>query len=188
MKRLLSIILLCAVWGSANLYAQAYDGSTDKKIFLGATMVGDKFGIELQNDDGINDLLSYGGRLIFLFSKDAENLDDFDRWASAFSKFDIAAFLRFHFSESLKLSERADPYLGLDISLKALGAHAGFKYNFSETLGIYVQAGHSFSGSFWPASPDNSYEGFGYNRFAKKTSISVGLTINIFSDSMGGYR
>lgn len=188
MKQLLSAILLCYIFGSTNLCAQAFDGSTDRKMFLGTAMVGDKFGIELQNDDGINDLLSYGGKLIFLFSKDTEEFDSFDRWASAYSKIDIGAFLRFHFSEALKLSERTDPFLGLDISLKALGGHVGFKYNFSETLGVYVQAGHSFSGSFLPASPDDNTDVLTNNRFAKKTSISMGLTINIFTDSMGGYR
>lgn len=184
-KRLVCLSLLCCVIGSSKLNAQAYDGSDDKKMFLGATMVGDQFGIELQGDEGLSDLVSTGGKLIFLFIKDAEDLDEFDRTASAFSKFDLALFLRFHFSEALQLSEKTDPYLGLDISLKALGGHVGIKYNFSETLGIYAQAGHSFSGSFWGATPENGDTDFIINRFAKRTNISFGLTFNIQS---GSYR
>ncbi|MBK6346812.1 MAG: hypothetical protein IPN08_02425 [Bacteroidales bacterium] len=186
-KKLVFVSLLCGVIVSSKAYAQAFDGSDDRKIFLGPTMVGDKSGIELQVDDGLSDLVSTGGKLIFLFIKDAENLDEFDRTASAFSKFDLALFLRFHFSEALKLSEKTDPYLGLDLSLKAIGAHIGFKYNFSETLGIYAQAGHAFSGSFWSATPDNSDSDFIVNRFAKRTNISLGLTFSIQSGSYGRY-
>ncbi len=186
MKRLVILIFLCLVIGSVKLFAQAYDGSTDRKMFVGTTMVGDKFGIEIQSDDGINDLLSYGAKLIFLFIKNNEELDEFDRMSSAFTKFDLVAFFRVHFSETLNLSEKTDPYLGADISLKALGGHVGFKYNFSETIGVYVQAGHNFSGSFWAATPEHQDGDFLMNRFAEKTNISLGLTINIYSGR--GYR
>ncbi|MFH1121795.1 MAG: DUF6646 family protein [Bacteroidota bacterium] len=186
-KRLVFLSLLCCVIGSSKILAQAYDGSDDRKIFLGPTMIGDQFGIEIQGDEGLSDLVSTGGKLIFLFIKDAENLDEFDRTASAFSKFDLALFLRFHFSEALKLSEKTDPYLGLDLSLKALGGHIGFKYNFSETLGIYAQAGHSFSGSFWSATSENSDSDLMTNRFAKRTNISLGLTFSIQTGSYGRY-
>jgi hypothetical protein len=186
-KRLVCLSLLCCVIGSSKIYAQAYDGSDDRKLFLGATMVGDQFGFELQGDQGLSDLISSGGKIIFLFIKDAENLDQFDRTASAFSKFDLALFLRFHFSEALQLSEKTDPYLGLDLSLKSLGGHIGFKYNFSETVGIYAQAGHSFSGSFWGAASENGDSDFIVNHFAKKTNISFGLTFSIQSGSYGRY-
>lgn len=186
-KRLVCLSLLCSVICSSKLYAQAYDGPDDRKMFLGASMVGDQFGIEFQGDEGLSDLVSTGGKLTFLFIKDAEGLDEFDRIASAFSKFDLALFLRFHFSEAMQLSEKTDPYLGLDISLKTLGGHIGIKYNFSETLGIYAQAGHSFSGSFWSETPENSDSDFIANRFAKRTNISFGLTFNIQSGSYGRY-
>lgn len=164
--------------------AQAYDGSEDRKIFLGATMIGDCFGFELQGDEGMSDLVSYGGKVIFLFSREAENLDEYDRAAHAFSNLDLSMYLRFHFSEVMRLSEKTDPFLGLDFSLKALGAHAGYKYNFGETLGIYAQAGYSFSGSFFAATSDSSeYDDF-VNRFAKKTNFAVGLTFNLGSNRM----
>jgi len=186
MKRFIVLIVLCLAIGPVNLFAQAYDGSTDRKMFVGSTMVGDKFGLEIQSDDGLNDLLSYGAKLIFLFSKNEEEYDEFDRISSAFSKFDLVAFFRFHFSETLNLSEKTDPYLGADLSLKALGGHVGFKYNFSETIGMYAQAGHNFSGSFWAATPEHKDGDFMLNRFANKTNISVGFTFNIYSGR--GYR
>ncbi len=186
-KRLVFLCLLCCVIGSSKIFAQAFDGSDDSKIFLGPTMIGNQFGVEIGGDEGLSSLISTGGKLILLFIKEDENLDEFDRTASAFSKFDLDLFLRFHFSEALKLSEKTDPYFGLDLSLKALGGHIGFKYNFSETLGIYVQAGHSFSGSFWSATSENNDSDISTNRFAKKTNISLGLTFNLETSLSGRY-
>lgn len=169
---------------SERLNAQAYDGSEDRKLFLGTTVIGNCFGIELQGDEGMSDLVSYGGKIIYLFSKADENIDEFDRAAQAFSNLDLSMYLRFHFSEVLRLSEKTDPFLGLDFSLKALGAHVGFKYNFGETLGIYAIAGYSFSGSFFAASTDDTdYEDF-VNRFANRTNIAAGLTFNIWNNRM----
>lgn len=182
MKRHFFLILALLFAGSFKLLAQAYDGLGDTKIFAGASMVGDKFGIEIQYDNGFSDLFSFGSKLTLLLSKANEDQDESDNFSSAFAKIDLAAFLRLHFSRSLNLSERIDPYLGAEFSLKALGGHAGVKYNFSETAGLYLQAGHYFSGSFWAAEDGD----FGKNLFAKKTFVSAGLTINM--NTGRGYR
>ena len=181
-KLLVLFSLLFTFFIAEKIQAQAYDGSEDRKLFLGTTVVGDCFGIELQGDEGMSDLVSFGGKIICLFSKEAENMDEFDRAAHAFSNLDLSLYLRFHFSETLRLSEKTDPYIGLDFSLKSLGAHVGCKYNFGETLGVYAQAGYGFSGSFFAASSATSDTEDFVNRFARKTSFAVGLTFNIWDN------
>lgn len=187
MKKILAIAgLVYLIFISPQLHAQAYDGSDDRKIFIGAVQVGHDMGVEFQTDDGIGELISYGGKIIYLINKIPDGTDEFDRASFVFSNLDVSLYLRFHFSSVLELNEKIDPYLGLDVSLKTLGAHAGFKYNFSETVGVYAQVGRGFTGSFFGPTADNGTSDDFINRFAKKNNISVGITFNIFD--MSGYR
>lgn len=182
-KTLLTALLIAGTNFCAN--AQAYDGSEDIKAFLGYANVGGKSGVEFQLDRGLSDLVSYGVNFTFLIKPDdRETTDNFDNSFKKFDSFDIGAFLRFHFSESLNLSEKVDPYLGADVSLRSIGAHAGIKYNFSETIGVYAMFKQSFSSSL---TGDHKISGETYdafedniNFFAKKSTISAGVTINLY--------
>jgi hypothetical protein len=175
------LIGLALIFISPKLHSQSYDGADDRKIFLGATVVGDNFGIEFQTDQGAGDWVSYGGKIIYLLHEFPDGSDEFDRASLIFSNLDVAGFMRFHFSAPLNLSEKTDPYLGMDVSLKSIGAHAGFKYNFSETLGVYSQVGYGFFGSFFGPTPRHSEDEDFINRFAKRTGFSVGITVNIWN-------
>ena len=182
-KTLLTALLFVGTNFCAN--AQAYDGKDDIKIFAGYANVGSKSGVEIQFDRGLSDLMSYGVNLTFLIKPDDRaTTDDFDTTFKKFDSFDMGAFLRFHFSEPLNLSERVDPYLGADFSLRSIGAHAGIKYNFSEVIGVYAIYKHSFSSSI---TGDHKISGETYdtfedniNFFAKKSTIAAGVTFNIF--------
>jgi|GEM_PF-113559 len=181
-KLLLTSFTVMAMHLGAN--AQAYDGLEDSKLFLGYVNVGGKSGVEFQFDRGISDLVSYGARFTFLIKPDdRENQDNMDSQFKAFDSMDAALFFRFHFSEPLKLSERIDPFLSLDLGLKSIGSNVGIKYNFSETLGLYAMYNYSFSSSF---IGDHKVSGESYdvfednvNFFGKKSSVMAGLTINL---------
>lgn len=176
----LSIFILSLY--STNLFSQAYDGSGDSKIFLGYANIGGLSGAEFQFDSGLSDLVSYGGKITFLFDANKKVAQDqFEETQNAFNSFDLGLFLRFHFSETFKMSEKIDPYIGLDASLKNLGAHGGLKYSFSETLGVYAQYSHSFSGSLWGSLKDeeNNDDTDIVNYFGKQGTFSLGLTINL---------
>lgn len=179
MKIKLLAILLFSIFSSV-VFAQAYDGRTDTKIFLGYSLVGKTSGVEIQFDQGITDYVSYGLKGIVLINPRKHNEGDgeFERTANAFNSFDMGVFLRFHFTDVLKMKETMDPYLGLDVSLKSLGVHTGFKYNFSETLGLYIQYAHSFSGSISGISKEDSTDS-SFNFFGKTGVIGGGLTINL---------
>ena len=164
-------ILTLLLFGSVLLSAQAYDGGGDEKIFLGYANVGGKSGVEAQYDIGINDLLSYGFCATVLAGTDKKNDDNNN---NAFNGFNLGFFLRFHFLEALKLKDKTDPYLGIDVSMKSLGLHAGVKYNFSDAIGMYAQIQQGFSNSFWNDNND------GYiNYFGKKFGFNVGMTVSL---------
>lgn len=169
----------------ATANAQAFDGKGDTKLFLGYSNVGGKDGVNLQLDYGLSHLISYGFDLTFLIKPDDRELtDNYDSSFKAFDSFDIGAFFRFHFSEPLNLSEKIDPYLGIDISLRSLGAHTGIKYNFSEVIGMYVMYKHSLSSSITGDHiiESDTYDVFedNVNFFGKVGAVGVGLTINVF--------
>lgn len=171
------LVLLC----STNIYSQAYDGEGDYKLLLGYTHVGSLNGAELKFDRAWSDLVSSGGKFTFLFNVPSTSNDEFEKTQNAFASFDVGLFLNFHFSETFKLEENIDPYIGLDGSIKTLGAHAGLKYHFTETIGLYVEYQYSFSGSLMTnlaKSPDADSDKM-LNYFGKQNSISAGISINL---------
>ena len=64
--------LLLAFCSATPLFAQAFDGSDDSKIYLGYTNVGGRHGVEIGYEEGINDFLSYGAKFTTLRYKDDE--------------------------------------------------------------------------------------------------------------------
>lgn len=182
-KTLLTALLIAGVNFCAN--AQAYDGGEDGKIFLGYANVGGKSGIEAQIDRGISDLISYGGKFSFLIKPhDPKETSNTEEDMEPFDTMDFAIFLRFHFSEALNLNERIDPFLSLEGGLKSAGVNAGIKYNFTETIGVFAMYNHSLSSSFYGDTEiiDDEMSIFTdkLNYFGKKSTISFGLTFNVY--------
>jgi hypothetical protein len=192
-KKLGTVIFILFLVFSQSVKAQAYDGDAETRIFLGYTNIEGKSGGEFQLDNGLNDYVSYGIKLIFISGTKKDN-DEF----SALDGFDASFFLRFHFLEVLKSNEKIDPYLGVDASLKSIGLHGGIKYNFGDIIGVYAQVGKGFSNSLSNGiskkdipEPDRTYDDKGnvvhesigdyrVNYFGKSFSFNVGITINAF--------
>ena len=182
-KKLLLLVSIIGFHQAGN--AQSYDGKDDTKIFLGYTNIGSKSGIDFQVDRGLSDLISCGARMTVLINPDNRKTNNsVDEGFKAFDAIDASAFLRFHFSEPLRLSEKIDPFISLDAGLRSIGANIGVKYNFSEVIGIYAFYGYSFSNSFGGAHNVDTvdYDTFenNVNYFGKKNSIACGVTFNIF--------
>lgn len=165
--------------------AQAYDGMGDSKIFAGYANVGGVSGVDVQYDFGLSDLISLGAKMTILSKPDDREIEDnFDRSVKAFDAVNFGFYMRFHFSETLNLSEKIDPFAGFDFSSNSLGPHIGCKYNFSEVIGGYVQYSHSVSSSL---AGDHVVVGETYghyddniNYFGKKSAIAFGITFNLF--------
>lgn len=184
MKKILLISLsLFAL--NQKINAQSYDGEGDLKIFLGYTNIEGKSGGEFEIDKGVSDLISFGSKITILINPDErKTTDSIDNNFKAFDAFDLSLFMRLHFSETLKLNEKIDPFLSLNLGLKSIGANVGVKYSFTEVIGAYIIYNKSFSSSFEGDHKINSEEFDVFednvNFFGKKSSISCGITINIF--------
>lgn len=171
MKIILSLFVFFVV-GVNQLNAQAFDGLDDYKVFIGYMNLEGKSGLEVAYDYGLNDILSTGGYVKYALVDDIEVSDDVKVKLDGLDKFDLGVFIRAHLSEPLSMSTKIDPYLGGELSLKVIGAHAGVKYNFGEVLGVYGQVTRSFSGFIL----DEENSDF-INIYAKKTIISGGITL-----------
>lgn len=157
--------------------AQAYDGTFDSKIFVGYLSTNGYSGFEIQQDDGLGDLISYGARLQVLLNVRGASPLFTDEFANTYPSVDLAIFLRAHFLYVANLPETIDPYLGFELSLKSLGPHIGFKYNFSEVVGLYAQYFHSIAGSLSQSLHGSGF-GSSQNAFNSSPALSIGLTIS----------
>ena len=159
--------LLLAFCSATPLFAQAFDGSDDSKIYLGYTNVGGKHGCELGYDEGINDYLSYGARFTILANK-VENNEEESR---ILDYSDFGFYFNFHWMEILKLPDQLDIYMGPMLSFKTASFQTGVRYNFSELFGLYASAQYNFFETFKPRRDADV--------FPHKFAFSAGITISI---------
>lgn len=184
MKKIITLtIALLGVHFSS--YSQAYDGNGNGGIFLGYSNVGGKSGIEIQIDHSASDLISYGGKFSILIKPyDETETSNSEDDLQPFDTMDFGLFLRFHFSKAFNLNERIDPFVSIEGGLKSAGANAGIKYNFSDTIGVFAMYNHSFSSSLYGdteiVEDEMSILLDKLNYFGKKSTISVGLTFNVY--------
>lgn len=182
-KKLALTLFLAGIYQSS--FAQAYDGLGDRKIFAGYSNVGGKSGFGLQIDFGVGGLVSFGNSFTYLIKPDErQTSESFDENFKFFDGIDIGGYVRFHFNQPLQLNDNLDPYVGFDATIKSLGPHIGCKYNFTDTIGAYVQYSQSISSSY---KGDHYTQGDEYdifddniNFFGKKSVISLGLTFNLY--------
>jgi hypothetical protein len=179
MKKIITIlILMFSLILSENSNAQAYDGDIDTQILFGYCRIKDASGIELQTDYGLGDVVSYGLRVNYLFIENPDVLDQYGNQIKfkGFDKVNFGLFLRLHFSETFKLSEKIDPYLGGEVSLKGMQAHAGVKYALNENFCVYGQFTNNF-GAF--TSLDESQGDYKVNFYDKQGIFSVGISVRL---------
>ena len=117
MQRACCLCPFFALSAAVQVHAQAFDGDSDRKFFLGYTNVGGKNGVELGYENGINDYLSYGAKYAFIVDKSVESNDD---GPTFYDNSDLGFYLNFHLMEPLKLPDNFDIYMGPVISLKTM--------------------------------------------------------------------
>jgi hypothetical protein len=178
MLRKLCLLLIIQLFsGQILLKAQAYDGSIDRKLFLGYANVGGLSGAEFKYEAGYNDYFSGGINFAYLFNNaDTIYADESEKATEFWYRCNAALFFNFHFLPNLSPSGKLDPYAGIYLSFKSIGIQAGLKYNFSERFGCYGQINQSVSNS---VRSINTNPGDYSNYFGKKTYLSVGLTCNL---------
>jgi hypothetical protein len=177
LKKLCLLLIIQLFTGNILIKAQAYDGSIDRKLFLGYANVGGRSGAEFKYEAGYNDYFSGGINFAYLFNNtDTIYVDETEKFTEFWYRCNAALIFNFHFLPDLSPSGNLDPYAGISLSFKSIGIQAGLKYNFSERFGCYGQILQSVSNSVIGISTD---PGDYTNNFGKKTYLSIGLTCNL---------
>ncbi|MFC2290953.1 MAG: DUF6646 family protein [Prevotella denticola] len=158
-------MVICLLCVPRSVYAQAWDGDGDIKVYAGYANVGGKSGFEAGSDYAISDFVSLGGQITVIPLKDRDD-DDY----GALDGYDFSLHGDYHWAEVMKLPSVMDIYTGASVGLRTGGLQAGVRYNFSETFGLYAQV------------RQNLFKTFGENSdhapvYKGKTALSVGLTL-----------
>ena len=135
MKRTFSLLFLVLVC-FAN--AQAYKGKGDYKFQIGANLQDGGSGIQLSNDFGYGENMSFGLVASYLLSVNANILGNKPEFID---RFDAKVRFNANLGNVLKLNSKMDVYPGLDLGLRNFGAHLGFRYFFTDGFGIFSEAG-----------------------------------------------
>lgn len=136
MKKILAILGFVLI--SQLSFAQAWNGSNDRKVQAGLNAWGFGSGITGTYDHGINNLLSIGAGANFYFGDNHNS-----------SGFFLFGRLNAHLQDALKLSDKIDIYPGVDVGFHGngfgLGAHIGARYFFSQKFGVFAEIGNNGS-------------------------------------------
>lgn len=131
MKKVLIILAILSV-SFAN--AQAFKGSMDNKLQIGANIQDAATGIYLSYDYGLGENISVGVASAYALGvNDAIDADFGDR-------FDVKARFNAHLGSVIGVDNNFDIYPGLNLSLKNFGGHVGARYFFSEGFGVFTEA------------------------------------------------
>ena len=128
--------LVLALFFATLANGQAFDGSGDQKFQLGASLQDTGAGIVASYDFGVADILSVGVTSTYVLGVE-------ELIAVGFvDRFDAKARVNLHLGSTIGLGDNFDVYTGLNMSLKNLGFHAGARYFFSDSIGVFAELGH----------------------------------------------
>lgn len=172
MKRIITVLLLCAA-GFSN--AQAYRGKGDFKGQVGLNLQDGGTGIHVSADLGLGDNISLGLATTYLLAADKypyyEGFIYKTDTPDFIDKFDLKARFNANIGNVIGLDPKMDVYPGLNLGLRNFGAHAGFRYFFTDGFGVYGEAGF----------PISKYGGktIGYEKFNNQFTFNIGASFNI---------
>jgi len=172
MKKIITLLVLCSA-GFAN--AQAFKGKGDIKGQVGVNIQDGGTGIHVSADFGLGENISLGLSSTYLL--DAENRPYYDKLVYVndnpdfIDKFDLKARFNANLGNVFKLDPKMDIYPGLDLGLRNFGAHAGFRYFFTDGFGVYGEAG------FPIAKYDTTVSG--PQKYNNQPSFNIGASFNM---------
>ena len=178
MKKIIALLLFLTInILTEKAVAQAYDGEVDTQILFGYCRIKDANGLEFQTDYGMGDVVSYGIKVNYLLVENPDLIDQYGNQVKikGLDKVNFGFFLRLHFSETFKISEKIDPYLGGEVTLKGMQAHAGLKYALNENFCVYGQFTNNFGG-FTTLDENQDYN---FNFYDKQAMFSVGVSVKL---------
>ncbi len=126
-------IVMISILSVSFVNAQAFKGSTDNKLQIGANFQDLATGINISYDYGLGENISVGVTGAYALSINNE-LD-----ATFGDRVDLKGRFNAHLGSVLNIDENFDLYPGLNLGLKNFGGHVGARYFFSEGFGIFAE-------------------------------------------------
>jgi len=136
MKKILFLGTLLATF---FVNSQAFTGSGDNKLYVGANFQEFATGVNVGYDIGLGENISVG--INSAYALDIPNGLD----ADFLDRFDIKARFNANLGSVVNLDDKFDVYPGLSLSLKNFGGHLGLRYFFSDGFGVYSEFGVAFA-------------------------------------------
>ena len=164
MRKTICIALL-AITGLAN--AQAYNGAGDLKFNLGANIQNSGTGMIASADFGFGENISFGLLGSYLLS----TVKNGDEKAKFIDRADIKARFNANLGAVIGLDSKMDVYPGLDLGLRNLGTHLGFRYFFSDGFGVFSEAGLPIAK--YKTNP------VGFENYNNQFYINIGASFNL---------
>ncbi|CAH8282960.1 hypothetical protein EV196_101513 [Mariniflexile fucanivorans] len=127
------IILLVTILSATLGYSQAYTGTNDNKLQLGANFQNNATGVNISYDYGLGENISVGVSSSYALGISDEVSKNFG------DRFDLKARFNAHIGNVINVDENFDVYPGLNLSLKNFGGHLGMRYFFSDGFGLYTE-------------------------------------------------
>jgi hypothetical protein len=175
MKKIFTLALLIAA-SFAN--AQAYKGKGDIKAQVGATIQNGGTGVFASGDFGFGENISFGFSTSYLLSAnkvyttfDIATLTFVDQKPEFLDRIDVKARFNANIGNVIGLDKKMDVYPGLDLGLRNFGAHAGFRYFFTDGFGVFAEAGIPI------AKYDTKTTGFEY--YNNQFTFNIGASFNL---------
>jgi hypothetical protein len=175
MKKIITIVF---VFTTCLLNAQAYKGKGDTKAQVGALIQSGANGISVSADFGLGENFSVGFVASYLLSVESDIImyDVYNNpYATDNPKFqdraDIKARFNANIGNVIGLPKNMDVYPGLDLGLRNFGAHAGFRYFFTNGFGVFGETG------FPIAKYDSNLNGF--DHYNNQFTFTVGASFNL---------
>lgn len=178
------IIILGFLLFTGNLFSQAWDDVFDSKYSVGVSFQEKGTGAEIGYDNGISDYLSVGCVFGYVFQTDelpaiyddwGQNINDGNN-ADSFEKINMAFSLDLHLTPFFKMDgESIDMYVGASGGINGVGTEAGFKYFFTENLGLYLKG-------YYPIIADKFFVDKShkmYYDFYLQPTASVGISFTL---------
>jgi len=173
-KILVALFILCA--SLAN--AQAFKGKGDIKVQVGALLQSGASGISVSSDFGLGENFSIGlvGSYLLAVENDLVIYDfssnTFDTDKPKFQdRVDIKARFNANIGNVIGLPKNMDVYPGLDLGLRNFGAHAGFRYFFTNGFGLFGET------CFPIAIYDSNLNGF--DQYNNQFTFTIGASFNL---------
>lgn len=155
-------------------YSQAFYGSGDTKLQIGANLQNKGTGIMGSLDFGLGDNISVGVSSSYLIGVDKITTWDGEKipFAKFKDRFDLKARVSAHLSDVINVNEAFDIYPGLYSSLKHFGGHIGVRYFFTHGLGVFTELNI-------PIAKYNSDHLTSSQKLHNQISVNLGLSFNI---------